>query len=204
YATGARPLPPGDQTPRLDPERGGPADWQRSRLVQPLATGGVSIRGDPPRLTGAARQHGATRGGLDMSLRPGRPRIQGPPSDRPVSRQRMWQLRMRLAGRCMVCGQGSKTRGLCIVHSKANSARVKRWSIKHPPTRAARDARNALLLALKRGEVVRPSVCSACRIPDPKISGYHPNPVRDPGTIIWLCYRCMAAARIARQIARDG
>ena len=133
----------------------------------------------------------------------GRPRIEPPITDRPMSRQRAWQLRMRLAGRCMVCGQDAKTRGLCVLHAQANTARVKRWTIQNPPTRAARDARNALMTAIRRGELVRPTVCSVCGVKDRKINGYHPDPL-EPTRILWVCYRCLAAARIARQIARDG
>ena len=42
-------------------------------------------------------------------------------TDRPISRQRKWQLRKVKAGRCHICGKPSST-SLCLIHMHARRA----------------------------------------------------------------------------------
>ena len=110
-----------------------------------------------------------------------------------MTRQRLWQLKMRAQGRCLTCGTSSlTTRAYCAEHSKKISDLVSRrnaLTVRDPERMRAR----ALLAgAIRRGEIHRPAVCSRCGVSDPKINGHHHDYAK-PLDVTWLCYSCHAA-----------
>lgn len=75
-------------------------------------------------------------------------------------------------------------------------AKAKRYNATHPRAKAAplkRTAHKKVEAGLKRGAIVRPSVCERCGITDRKIHAHHSD-YKKPLEICWLCPPCHAMA----------
>lgn len=111
-----------------------------------------------------------------------------------VTRQRVWQRKMRARGRCIQCGRPrlEGTRNHCRRHAQMGSARTRARQGTQPKTRARlqRDKTHSRVSrAIKTGALIRPGRCSMCGTADAKINAHHPD-YRKPLEVIWLCYRC--------------
>lgn len=60
-------------------------------------------------------------------------------SRKDISRQRRWQLRKQISGRCMICGMPLKTKTHCEVHAKAASI----WSMNYLERQAKKKGNRA-------------------------------------------------------------
>ena len=123
-----------------------------------------------------------------------------------MTRQRLWQIKMCAAGRCVICGKIRGTDGT-RTHCRAHADAQSRWTA--PRTRAIyrgdpskKKANNALNFAIKKGTTSRPTACSQCGLNDTKINGHH-HDYAQPLEVTWLCYVCHRKSHIDAMIKAD-
>lgn len=79
-------------------------------------------------------------------------------------------------------------------YAKKNSARVvatwRQWALENPDAqRAVWRAQQALKVAVRRGRLIRPTLCEECGQPGRRIEGAHRDYTR-PLDVRWLCTSC--------------